>query len=394
MQQNILTINSGSSSIKFSVYRGGADPKRLLSGRLERIGLGLDNGKFFAFDAEGGPLSTADIPLADHEAALNVLFSWLAARPEGRAINVAAHRVVHGGPHYTTPRMVGEELLQALKRLCPFAAEHLPHEIKAIEAISAAFPGLPQAACFDTSFHRTMPDVATTFAIPAEFRTEGVIRYGFHGLSYEYIMEELSRIDTARSNGRVIIAHLGNGCSMCAVKGGRSVDTTMGFTPLGGLVMSTRTGDLDPGIIVYLLKTRGYNPDELNELLNRRSGLLGISGISPDMTDLLKKEATGPSAALAIEVFCYQARKSIGALASVLGGLDTLVFTAGMGENSPEIRERIVEGLGFLGLEIDREKNMENGPVISKGPVQIRVMKTNEELMLARDAWRLLSSKA
>jgi len=204
-------------------------------------------------------------------------------------------------------------------------------------------------------------------------------------------MEELSRLEPDRSKGRTIIAHLGNGCSMCAVKEGRSIDTTMGFTPLGGLVMSTRTGDLDPGIIVYLLKTRGYNPDELNELLNKKSGLLGISGISPDMADLLKKEATDLSAALAIEVFCYQARKFIGSLAAALGGLDTLVFTAGMGENSPEIRERIVEGLGFLGLEIDREKNRENSEVISKGAVQIRVMKTNEELMIARQTWRIIS---
>lgn len=389
MKRTILTINSGSSSIKFSLYEAGPHPARLLYGRLERIG--LSEGRFLAFDAEGGPLSSAGFEFPDHGAALKELFSWLATRPEGRGMGAIGHRVVHGGAEYAAPRRVDRQLLHALKRLSPFAAEHLPHEIKAIEAASSAFPGLPQAACFDTSFHRTMPQAATTFAIPAEFRAEGVIRYGFHGLSYEYIMEELSRLEPERSKGRVIIAHLGNGCSMCAVKEGRSVDTTMGFTPLGGLVMSTRTGDLDPGIIVYLLKTRGYNPDELNELLNKKSGLKGISGISPDMADLLKKESTDPSAALAVEVFCYQARKAVGALAAALGGCDTLVFTAGMGENSPEIRERIVEGLGFLGLEIDREKNNENGMVISKGPVQIRAMKTNEELMIARGAWRIIS---
>lgn len=389
MKRTILTINSGSSSIKFSLYEAGPAPARLLYGRLERIG--LPEGRFIAFDAEGSPLSSAGFEFPGHEAALKELFSWLATRPEGRGMGAIGHRVVHGGAEYTAPIRVDRQLLAALKKLTPFAAEHLPHEIKAIEATSSAFPGLPQVACFDTSFHRTMPQTATTFAIPAEFRAEGVIRYGFHGLSYEYIMEELSRLEPDRSKGRTIIAHLGNGCSMCAVKEGRSVDTTMGFTPLGGLVMSTRTGDLDPGIIVYLLKTRGFGPDELNELLNKKSGLLGISGISPDMADLLKKEAADPSAALAVEVFCYQAKKALGALAACLGGCDTLVFTAGMGENSPEIRERIVEGLGFLGLQIDREKNRENSEVISKGPVQIRAMKTNEELMIARQTWRIIS---
>lgn len=392
MERTILTINSGSSSIKFSVYEAGPDPSRLLSGRLERIGLA--DGRFSAFDAQGGPLASASLDFPDHGAALKKLFDWLAARPEGRGMGAVGHRVVHGGAEYATPRRIDTELLHELARLCPFAAEHLPHEIKAIEAVSSAFPGLPQVACFDTSFHRTMPQAATTFAIPAEFRAEGVMRYGFHGLSYEYIMEELTRIEPERSRGRVIIAHLGNGCSMCAVKDGRSVDTTMGFTPLGGLVMSTRTGDLDPGIIVYLLKTRGYNPDELNELLNRRSGLMGISGISPDMGDLLEKQESAPSAALAVEVFCYHAKKFIGALAASLGGLDSLVFTAGIGENSPEIRERIAQGLGFLGIELDRAMNKKNGPVISKGPVQVRVMKTNEELMIAREAWRVISTRA
>lgn len=390
MERTILTINSGSSSIKFSLYEAGPDPACQIEGRLERIGLA--SGQFSAFDAEGHTLASTSLVLPDHEAALKELFGWLATRSEGRGMGTVGHRVVHGGAEYASPRRIDRELLHALKRLSPFAAEHLPHEIKAIEAVSSTFPGLPQVACFDTSFHRSMPQTATTFAIPAEFRAEGVIRYGFHGLSYEYIMEELSRLDPDRSRGRTIIAHLGNGCSMCAVKEGVGVDTTMGFTPLGGLVMSTRTGDLDPGIIVYLLKTRGYDSDELNELLNRKSGLMGISGISSDMADLLKKEAAAPSAALAIEVFCYQAKKFIGALAAALGGLDTLVFTAGMGENSPEIRERIVQGLGFLGLELDLDRNKKNGPVISKGPVQVRVMKTNEELMIARHAWRVVSS--
>ena len=389
MVRSILTINSGSSSIKFSVYGAGPDPERLLSGKLERIG--LPEGRFSAESGQGDVLVSKELSLPDHGGALKELFGWLASRPEGRGMGAVGHRVVHGGSKYTVPQRVDKTLLNTIRELTPFAAEHLPHEIKAIEAVSSAFPGLPQIACFDTSFHRTMGKAASTFAIPAEFRAEGVVRYGFHGLSYEYIMEELSRLEPARSKGRTIIAHLGNGCSMAAVNEARCVDTTMGFTPLGGLVMSTRTGELDPGIIVYLLKTRGYAPDELNVLLNRKSGLLGISGASSDMADLLREEAASPSAALAIEVFCYQARKYIGALSAALGGLDTIIFTAGIGENSPEIRARLTKGLGFLGVELDVEKNKKNGPVISRGPVEVMVMKTNEELMIARHAWRVLS---
>lgn len=389
MERTILTINSGSSSIKFSLCKAGPEPSLVLSGRLERIG--LPEGRFSATDAEGAPLVSKDLPMPEHEAALKELFDWLGRRVEARGMGAVGHRVVHGGARYTAPHRVDITLLNELRKLMPFAAEHLPHEIKAIEAVGSAFPGLLQAACFDTSFHRTMPPVATTFSIPAEFRAEGIVRYGFHGLSYEYIMEELARRSPGRAKGRTIIAHLGNGCSMCAVREGKSVDTTMGFTPLGGLVMSTRTGDLDPGIIVYLLKTRGYKPDELNLIMNKKSGLLGISDTSPDMADLLAKEATEPSARLAIDVFCYQARKFIGALAAALGGLDTLIFTAGIGERAPEIRERILEGMGFLGLEIDKGSNGKNSSVISRGPVEIRVMKTNEEIMIARHTWRIIS---
>lgn len=389
MERTILTINSGSSSIKFSLYKAGPEPSLILSGKLDRIG--LPSGHFNASDAQGASLVSKDLSMPEHGAALTEFFNWLNKRPQALGMGAVGHRVVHGGARYTSPLRIDRPLLQTLRELVPFAAEHLPHEIKAIEAVGSAFPGLPQVACFDTSFHRTMPPVATTFSIPAEFRAEGVERYGFHGLSYEYIMEEFSKTEPEKAKGRTIIAHLGNGCSMCAVKSGRSVETTMGFTPLGGLVMSTRTGDLDPGIIVYLLKTRGYKPDELNLIMNKKSGLLGISGISSDMSDLLAKEKTEPSARLAIEVFCYQARKFIGSLSAALGGLDTLIFTAGIGENAPEVRERIIQGMGFLGLEVDADKNRNNSPVISKGPVQIRVMRTNEELMLARQTWRIIS---
>ncbi len=383
--RNVLTINSGSSSIKFSVYAPGNS--RLLFGRIERIG--LPDGAFLAFDGNGTALLKEGMSFPDHVPALKALFDWLRKRPEGEDISAVGHRVVHGG-RITSPRVIDQELMDTLRTLLPFAAEHLPHEIKAIEAVGSFLPGLPQAACFDTSFHASMPPASRTLSIPREIRAEGVERYGFHGLSYEYIMEELKRLDPERASGRVVIAHLGNGASMSAIKGGRCVDTTMGFTPLGGLVMSTRTGDLDPGVIVYILKKKGLGADELNEMLNRRSGLLGISGISSDMADLLGKEGSSKEAALAVEVFCRQAKKFLGAFAAVLGGLDTLVFTAGMGENSPVIRERILDGLGFLGIEIDPVENGRNGPIISRGPVRVRVMKTNEELMIARHTRRVV----
>ena len=382
---NILTINSGSSSIKLSVY--GAGERLLIKGLLERIG--LPEGAFSAWDSEGALIRNGRLSFPDHAAALSELTGWLRNSPVGNGICAVGHRVVHGG-RVTAPQKIDAALMDSLRALKPFAAEHLPHEIKAIEALESSLPGVAQVACFDTSFHTNMPEVARTFAIPEEFRRAGVVRYGFHGLSYEYIMEELGKTDPERAKGRVVIAHLGNGSSMCAVLNGMSIETTMGFTPLGGLVMSTRTGDLDPGIIVYMLKTKKYGADELNEVLNRASGLKAISGISSDMADLLREENRSAKAALAINVYCYQARKFLGALAGALGGIDTLVFTAGIGENSPQVRERILEGMGFMGLEVDSEKNLLGGPVISKGPVAIRVMKTNEELMIARHTARLL----
>lgn len=382
---NVLTINSGSSSIKFSVYAPGNS--RLLSGRLDRIG--LPSGAFIAFDGKGAPLFEERTRFQDHVPALKALFDWLGKRPEGEDIKAVGHRVVHGG-RITSPRVIDQGLMDTLRALVPFAAEHLPHEIKAIEAVGNFLPGLPQAACFDTSFHTSMPPASRTLSIPRELREEGVERYGFHGLSYEYIMEELGRLDPDRASGRVVIAHLGNGASMSAVKGGRCIDTTMGFTPLGGLVMSTRTGDIDPGVMVYVLKKKGFGADELNEMLNRKSGLLGISGISSDMSDLLEKEGSSKDAALAVEVFCRQAKKFLGAFAAALGGLDALVFTAGIGENSPAVRERILDGLGFLGLEVDPAKNRVNGPVISRGPASVRVIKTNEEVMIARHTARVI----
>lgn len=385
MGRGVLTINSGSSSVKFSVYSQGE--RLALSGRLERVG--LPKGSFSAHDGSGAELARRALPLPDHDAAFTELFDWLGSRPEGASLAAIGHRVVHGKAA-ASAALIDERLMVLLASLVPFAAEHLPHEIKAIEAASLRLPGLAQVACFDTSFHAHMPRAARAFALPAALLADGVQRYGFHGLSYEFVMEELGKVDPQRARNRTIIAHLGNGASMCAVKEGRSVDTTMGFTPLGGLVMSTRPGDLDPGVIVYLLKKHGYGPDELNRLLNRSSGLLGISGLSPDMADLLKSEGSSPGAALAVEVFCLQAKKHLAAMAASLGGVDTLVFTAGIGEGSPVVRERVADGLGFMGIELDPGENRRGSPLISRGPVAVRVMRTNEELMIARHTARAL----
>jgi acetate kinase len=281
-----------------------------------------------------------------------------------------------------------------LQRLIPFAPDHLPHEIDAIKQFEDSYHGLEQVACFDTAFHMTMPDVAKIYALPEEVRREGVQRYGFHGLSYEYVMDELSKeVNPEEADGRVVIAHLGNGASMAGIKKGKSMDTTMGFTPAGGLVMSTRCGDIDPGVMVYLVREKAIKADALNRIVNKESGLLGLSGVSSDMQQLMEAEKENPRAAAAIEAFCYQARKFIGSLAAVLGGLDTLVFTAGIGENDSRIRERICTGLAFLGIELDEDRNRVNAAIISgdQSRVTVRVMKTNEELMIARHTYKLIS---
>ncbi len=376
-EKRILAINSGSSSIKFSIYNM-ADPIELVVyGKLDRIG--LSSGTFQVKDSKGAILTDEGLNLPDHRTALKRLLEWL--KKEDR-ISAVGHRIVHGGPEFKKVHLINEELIGMLKNLIAFAPEHLPHQIMAIETLRSAFPGLPAVACFDTAFHATMPEVARIYPIPGIYREEGVLRYGFHGLSYEYVVIELNK---AGKNGKTIIAHLGNGASMCAVMDGKSVDTTMGFTPAGGLIMSRRSGDLDPGVIIYLLK-RGLNADEVNDLINHRAGLLGVSGISSDMKELLAMEKEDQRAKEAIDLFCYQAKKFIGALAASMGGLDTLVFTAGVGENSPAIRERICASMAFLGIELDPERNLRNEAVISarKSRVTVMVIRTDEELMMAR----------
>lgn len=392
---HILTINSGSSSLKFAHYDMGKVETRRWAGSIERIG--LEGSTFEVGDGGGAAPVKRRLDLPDYPAALRALFSWLQEDTPGQEVDAVGHRIVHGGPHHREPQRITGELIAALQELVPLAPDHLPHELAAIRALAGLYPKLPQVACFDTAFHRTMPELAQLYALPWELHRQGVIRYGFHGLSYEYIVQELRQLAGEQAvAGRVIIAHLGNGASMAAVREGHSVDTTMGFTPAGGLVMSTRSGDLDPGVLVYLLRDKGLSPSALNDLVNKQAGLLGVSGTSSDMKALLDQEAEDRRAAAAVALFCYQAKKYLAALAAVLGGLDTLVFTAGIGENAPAVRRRICQGLEFLGLRLDPQQNTANAAIISAGDsrVTVRVIPTDEDLMIARHTARLISTAA
>jgi acetate kinase len=390
----VLAVNSGSSSIKVGLFRMGRTETPLLSGSL--AGIGLSSGEFCVTDADGAILVQRKLRLPEHGEALKALIDWLRSEPNPAQFDCVGHRLVHGGSRFSRPQVITPDLMNVLDELRPFAPDHLPHEIKAIRAFGQAFPEVKQVACFDTAFHRGMPRVAQIYALPGELWREGVMRYGFHGLSYEFILGELAReAGAAAARGRLVMAHLGNGASLAAVKDGKSCDTTMGFSPAGGLVMSTRTGDLDPGVIIYLLKEKGLEFSAVNRMVNKEGGLLGVSGLSPAIKELLEVEANNPKAAEAIELFCYQARKFIGALAAVLGGVDTFVFTGGIGENAPLIRRRICTGLGFLGISIDERRNKANAPVISRkgAAVTVRVIKTNEELMIARHAREVLRNE-
>ncbi len=383
--RRILTINSGSSSLKFSLYDVEQTERAILAGNLDRIG--KPDGRFDAADAAGQSLVARQLALPDHGAALGTLFAWLREYAPDRPPDAVGHRIAHGGAEHTRPEPATPDLIAALRRLVPLAPEHLPHELRALEAAMRAYPGARQVACYDTAFHRHMPAVAQAYALPRSPATEGIIRYGFHGLSYEYILVELAHVagdEIAR--GRVIVAHLGNGASMAAIHHGASVDTSMGFTPTGGLVMSTRSGDLDPGVPLYLLETRGMSAAEVRRLVSHEAGLLGVSGTSADVRDLLRQEEDDPRARAALALFCYQARKYVGALATTLGGLDTLIFTAGIGEHAAPIRARICAGLEFLGIHLDPARNEANAPIISRAdsPVTVRVIPTTEELMIAR----------
>jgi len=387
-QRRILAINSGSSSLKVSLYGIDKTEQVLLSVEVRRIG--IPGGQIKATDAQGNTLLDQPVDLPDHTAALNTTLKWL--RDQNQEINAVGHRIVHGGPRYTEPQVITPELVSALQELVPIDPDHLPQAISAIEAVRQEHPSLPQVACFDTAFHRRMPQVAQICPLPARFYDEGILRYGFHGLSYEYVMSELCRLDAALADGRIVIAHLGNGASMAAIHRGGSLDTTMGFTPTAGLLMGTRSGDIDPGFLLYLIEEKKMTAKAVNDLLNKQSGLLGISGVSEDMQDLLERKKNDPRAALAVQLFCVRAKKYLGAYAAALGGLDVVVFTAGIGEHAPEIRERICSGLEFIGLKLDPVCNREDATIISakSSQVKVRVIKTNEELMIARHTARLV----
>jgi acetate kinase len=334
-------------------------------------------------DRTNEPFAAADLGQAGGR-----LIDWLEKHADLGTVVAVGHRVVHGGPHYAAARRVTPEVIEELKRIAPLDPDHLPGELSLLQTFLARFPSVPQVACFDTAFHHDMPRVAQLVPIPRRYHLAGVRRYGFHGLSYSYLLDELARIGGPEAaRGRLVLAHLGSGASMAAVRGGKCVDTTMAFTPTGGLVMGTRSGDLDPGVLLYLMRSERMTVKQIDDLVNHQSGLRGVSGLSPDMRELLDRESTDPNAAEAVELFCYQTRKYVAAMAAAAGGLDTLVFAGGIGERSAPIRARICAGLAFLGVHIDAGRNASHGPVISPdgSPVTVRVMPTDEEISIARE---------
>jgi acetate kinase len=392
-QMRLLTINVGSSSLKAVLYRLGPAETVEVRAAAERIG--MPESSLRVADAQGTDLLHRSDALPDHAAALEVLFAWLRSQRLDEGLRAIGQRVVQGGSQYSAPTLITDTVLAALRSFVSLDTEHLPQTLRVIESTQHAYPNVPQVACFDTAFHRQMPSVAQMYPLPRDLWENGVARYGFHGLSYEYILQELRGLDGDAAGGRVIVAHLGHGASMAAVHRGVGVDTTMGLTPTGGLVMSTRTGDLDPGVLLYLLESRGLDPAALSRLVNKEAGLLGVSGSSADMQDLLAREEADPRAAEAVALFCYQARKFLGALVAALGGLDTLVFTAGIGEHAAAIRARICDGLEYLGLQVDAARNAAHESIISSDTsrVVVRVIPTDEDLMIARHTHRLIAEE-
>ena len=391
MDEYAVVINAGSSSLKFCVFRRPDGQPWLIETRGQIEGIGTAP-RFTAKDGDGkGVLDRQlDTSVNDGRKALGAVADWLGERYGGSPVRGVGHRIVHGGAKYTGPTIVTPEVLADLRTLIPLAPLHQPYNLQAIDAVAERLPSVPQVACFDTSFHRGQPAVAELVPLPKDIRDSGVQRYGFHGLSYEYIASVLPSVAPEIAHGRVIVAHLGSGASMCAMKNGKSLDSTLGFTALDGLCMGTRPGTLDPGVLLHLFQTMGRTPKDVEAMLYKKSGLLGISGISNDMRDLLG--SSEPSARLAVDYFVYRAAKEIGALAAVLGGVDGLVFTAGIGENSPEIRKRICDASAWLGIELDADANGRKGPRISTpaSKVSAWMIPTNEELMIARHTGRLL----
>jgi acetate kinase len=388
----VLTINGGSSSIRFALYDARDVATKLLGGKIDRIGL---RGSTMTVDEmRHGAMSRiqTSVDVADHRSAAVFLMDFLGSRPSFETVRAVGHRIVHGMQH-SSPERVTPGLLGELRKIIPYDPEHLPREIELIETVCRIHPGLEQVACFDTAFHRTMPRVATLLPIPRRYESKGVQRYGFHGLSYTYLMAELRRVgDTAATSGRVILAHLGSGASLAAVRDGRCIDTSMGFTPTSGLVMSTRSGDLDPGVMSFLALTESMDAAAFQKMVTHASGLLGMSETSSDIRDLLAREGEDARAADAVALFCYQIKKWIGAFAAALGGVDTLVFAGGIGENAVAVRARVCEGLQYLGIQLDDARNAQCAALVSvdSGSVAVRVIRTDEESVIADATVQLL----
>ena len=382
---SILAINCGSSSIKFALFESSNSLHRILEGQIQQIG--LPEGTFYVNGFKQTNSFSRSVNAPNHTVAGDILMNWIREQRDFDTLTAVGHRLVHGGPTYSSPQRITSEMLEELNLLAPFDPEHLPDEISLTETFYQQFPNLDQVACFDTSFHHNLPLVAQMLPIPRRYGAKGIRRYGFHGLSYAFLMEELTHLAGVEvAQGRIVLAHLGNGASLTAVYQGKSMDTSMSFTSTAGVPMSTRSGDLDPGLFWYLTRTEGLNAQDLNNMVNFQSGLLGVSEISSDMRELLDQEAKDVRAAEALSLFCYQVKKWIGAFSAVLGGLDTLVFTGGIGENEPTIRSRICNGLGFLGIKIEEKRNNNNESIISEisSQVTVRVIHTDEEKMIAK----------
>ncbi len=392
MHDGILVINAGSSSIKFSLYLSDGDDKPVLSskGQVE----GINVAPHFIAKAPHGAVLTEqhwpDQPNMSHEALFKYLIEWVEDHLGDAELKAAGHRVVHGGSLYSQPLLINDDLMTELEALVPLAPLHQPHNLAPIRALAKVHPGLAQVACFDTAFHRSNPWMAQSFALPRKLTGEGVKRYGFHGLSYEYIARQLRQLSPATARGRVVVAHLGSGASMCAIREGKSVASTMGFTALDGLPMGTRTGCLDAGVVLYLLQQKGMTAKEIEDLLYKQSGLIGVSGVSNDMRVLL--ESSEPHAAEAVELFVYRISRELGSLTAALGGIDALVFTAGIGERSPQVRERVCRHAEWLGIRLDDEANARDAQQISAidSPVSVWVIPTDEEMMIARHTREVL----
>src|SRR5580693_2095569 len=392
-RHRILTMNRGSATLKSTLYEIGVRNQALLS--ISVAYSGTTSARLKITDAGRATLLDSSVRGRDSNAALEAIFAWLDKHQYLSGLQAAGHRLVHGGARYTEPQRVTPKFLSALKKLVPLDPDHLPAAIKGIQFVARKFPKLAQVACFDTAFHGPLPTVAKMYALPRRLYDANIRRYGFHGLSFEYIVGELRKLDAKLAAGCVVIAHLGSGASIVALQNGNSTDTSMGFTPLEGLVMSARSGDVDPGLLLYLLAQKKMSVKAAAALLNKQSGLLGVSTTTGDMRALLEKAKQDPHAAEAIDLFCYRAKKYIGAYAAALGGLDALIFTGGIGERAPAIREKICSGLDFLGIHLDAARNAANAPVISASDsrVNVRVIQTNEDLMIVQHVITVLGEK-